>query len=95
MSRIMEGDCDDNASFLRACAFMANQKRALKGKKGRAVLKELEEALVAMPVKRLSHPLVRGSGPTIRHGKVKPTTTEGTKTLCRLHDRPIRRLTDG
>lgn len=53
MSRIEEGDCDDTASFLRSCAFMANAKRALEGKKGRAVLKELEEALVAMPVKRL------------------------------------------
>ncbi len=53
MSRIEEGDCDDNASFLRSCAFMANAKRALKGRKGQAVLKELEEALVALPEKKL------------------------------------------
>ena len=53
MSRIEEGDCDDNASFLRSCAFTANAKRALKGKKGQAVLKELHEALCAMPEKRL------------------------------------------
>ena len=53
MSRIEEGDCDDNDSFLRACAFEANAKRAVKGKKGQAVLKELEAALLAMPEKRL------------------------------------------
>ena len=53
MSRIEEGEADDNESFLRACAFEANAKRALKGRKGQAVLKELEEALVALPEKRL------------------------------------------
>lgn len=53
MSRIEEGDCDDNESFLRSCAFMANAKRALLGRGGQAVLRELEEALVALPEKKL------------------------------------------
>lgn len=53
MSRIEEGDCDDTESFLRACAFEGNAKRALKGRKGQAVLKELLAALEALPTKRL------------------------------------------
>lgn len=53
MSRIEEGDCDDTRSFLLSCAFTGNIKRALKGKKGQAVLKELAAALEAMPEKRL------------------------------------------
>lgn len=53
MSRIEEGEADDNDSFLRACAFEANAKRALKGKKGQAVLMELLAGLEAMPSKRL------------------------------------------
>jgi hypothetical protein len=55
MSRIEEGDCDDTESFLRGCAFEANGKRAIHGRKGQKILRELEEALLAMPEKRLIH----------------------------------------
>lgn len=53
MSRIDYVDCDDNESFLRACAFSANTERHLKGEKGQKALKELEEALLALPEKKL------------------------------------------
>jgi len=54
MSRIEEGDCDDGTeSFLRGCAFEGNKHRAIHGRKGQKILRELEEALLAMPEKRL------------------------------------------
>lgn len=53
MSRIDYVDCDDNADFLRACAFSANTQRHLKGEKGQKALKELEAALLALPEKKL------------------------------------------
>lgn len=55
MSRIEEGDCDDTESFLRGCAFEGNMQRAIHGRKGQKILRELEEALLAMPEKRLIH----------------------------------------
>lgn len=53
MSRIDYVDCDDNADFLRACAFEANTERHLKGEKGQKALRELEAALLALPEKKL------------------------------------------
>jgi hypothetical protein len=53
MSRIVEGDCDDPASWLRGYAWVANTKRHLEGAKGQAALKELEAALLALPEKKL------------------------------------------
>lgn len=54
MSRISEGECDDTASFLRSCAFGHNIQQALRGKKGKKFLIELEAALLALPEKRLA-----------------------------------------
>lgn len=53
MSRIDYADCDDNADFLRACAFSANTEKHLKGEKGQKALKELEAALLELPEKKL------------------------------------------
>jgi hypothetical protein len=53
MSRISEYEADDTASFLRCCAFEANMKRAVAGKKGQAFLRELEAALLALQEKKL------------------------------------------
>ncbi len=53
MSRITYCEPDDDASFLRCCAFDHNMKQAIKGKKGQRILKELEGALLALPEKRL------------------------------------------
>ncbi len=55
MSRITYCEPDDTASFLRCCAFDGNVTRAINGKKGQRVLKELEAALLALPKKRLIH----------------------------------------
>lgn len=52
MSRYNEGDGDED--FNNQWAFYtANARRALKGKRGRKVLAELREALLALPEKRL------------------------------------------
>lgn len=55
MSRIEERDCDDTRSFLYSCAFTNNMRQAVAGRKGQRVLQELEEALLALPEKRLGH----------------------------------------
>jgi hypothetical protein len=55
MSRISDYDPYDIAGFLRSCAFSHNIDQALAGKKGKAFLKELEEALLALPEKRLAY----------------------------------------
>jgi hypothetical protein len=55
MSRIDDGDGpDDTESFLRACAFQGNVRRAVAGKKGRKFFQELEAALLALPEKKLA-----------------------------------------
>lgn len=53
MSRIEYVDADSQEQWLRMCAFEANTERHLKGKKGQAVLRELEAALLALPEKKL------------------------------------------
>lgn len=53
MSRINDYEPDSLEEQLRCYAFSANIKRALKGRKGQAFLRELEAALVALPEKRL------------------------------------------
>lgn len=53
MSRLDYDEPDDTRSFLMACAFQGNMDRAIAGKKGQAILRELEAALLALPEKRL------------------------------------------
>lgn len=51
MSRFDEGYDEDFQN--QAALYQANTRRALKGRKGQAFLKEMEEALVALPMKKL------------------------------------------
>lgn len=52
MSRFIEGDGDEDFPNAQALWWRA-QENALRGRKGQAVLRELEAALVALPEKRL------------------------------------------
>lgn len=55
MSRVDDGyEPDSVEDELRSWAFQGNMDRSLAGKKGQKFLRELEAALVALPVKRLS-----------------------------------------
>jgi hypothetical protein len=49
--RTYEGDCDSNVSYL----YESIVDRAIKGKRGQKLLKELEAALIALPEKKLIH----------------------------------------
>ena len=80
MSRIEEGDCDDTRSFLYSCAFTNNMRQALAGRKGQHVLQELEEALLALPEKRLGHGVFART--TIVAGPGGSLTVEGE--VCAL-----------
>ena len=53
MSRLEYHDCYDVDDMLRSYAFEHNARRAAEGKKGQAVLRELRDALRALPHKRL------------------------------------------
>jgi hypothetical protein len=54
MSRIDDCEPDDNEGFLRACAFDANGKRAILGRRGQKFMRELEAALLELPEKKLA-----------------------------------------
>jgi hypothetical protein len=54
VSRIDDYEPDDTAGFLASCAFDANIRRAVAGKKGQKFLRELEVVLVSLPQKRLA-----------------------------------------
>jgi hypothetical protein len=49
--RTYDGDCDNNVSYL----YESIVDRAIKGKRGQKLLKELEAALAALPEKKLIH----------------------------------------
>lgn len=69
MSRIDDGDGpDDVESFLRACAFQGNVKRAVAGKNGRKFLLELEASLLALPEKKLTAGALTRAPKTIEVG---------------------------
>ena len=53
MSRITYAEPNSLEEELRCWAFEGNMARAIKGKKGQRILKELEAALLALPKKRL------------------------------------------
>ena len=53
MSRIEYNEMDDTASMLRGYAWEANTTRAINGRRGQALLRELEVALVALPSQQL------------------------------------------
>lgn len=53
MSRFSEYDDYEESFNNEAALYAANTRRALKGKRGQAFLKEMEAALVALPEKRL------------------------------------------
>jgi hypothetical protein len=53
MSRIPEGECEDEDSVRMHNLWMANYARQLKGKPGQAFLRELRDALLALPEKAL------------------------------------------
>lgn len=53
MSRFPEGDYDDEYANLHAARYEHNLKRALSGRKGQKALKELREALLSLPERRL------------------------------------------
>ena len=53
MSRYTEGDWDDENAEFKAAAWNRNAQLALKGKRGQKALRELREALMALPEKRL------------------------------------------
>lgn len=69
MSRVTSWEDDEpypNASAL----FGANVERSLKGKRGQALLREIEEALLAMPEKRLRQGIVCRAGEVCTLGAV-------------------------
>ena len=71
MSRLSINECDDQASFLRACAWEANTNRHLAGKLGQKALRELEAALLALPEKALTaNRFIRLHGPADDVGEV-------------------------
>lgn len=89
MSRISYNEPEDDADFLRVCAFEANTKRHLKGKKGQAALKELEAALIALPEKRLVY-----SKFVVRHGEaddIGEVCALGALALKRCMDKGLTR----
>jgi len=89
MSRICYVEADDTESFLRACAFDANTKRHLAGKKGQEALLELEAALLALPEKRLEY-----SKFAIQHGDaddIGGVCALGAVALKRLMDKGMSR----
>lgn len=53
MTRFGEGDYDDEYWMLAMGRWEANLKRAIRGRRGQRVLRELREALLALPERRL------------------------------------------
>lgn len=53
MSRFPEGDMDSEWAELHQGRYEHNVKQALKGKRGQKILREMEEALLAMPEPKL------------------------------------------
>lgn len=86
MSRIEEYEPDDIEDELRCWSFQNNTERHLKGKKGQAMLRELEAALLALPEKRLEY-----SRFVVRHGEEGGVCALGALALKRKMDQGLSR----